>query len=159
MNLNSLPKIKKNSKKRVGQGHGSGRVKTAGRGTKGQKVKSKVPLFFEGGALPLKKRLPYLRGKGRNKGFNHKPLVVNLKHLSNLPKNFVVDLESLISKKIVKEDDARKFGIKILGDGEIANSLVIKLPISKKAAKKIEKDGGRVERDTPKFENATKNKY
>lgn len=147
MSLNSLPKIKKSSKKRLGQGHGSGRVKTAGRGTKGQKARNKVPLYFEGGALPLIKRLPFRRGKGRNKSIRRNPLIVNVKYLNGFVKNQVVDVESLIKKGIVKSDDAKQFGVKILGDGEINQSLVIKLPISKSAAKKIEKAGGRVERD------------
>lgn len=145
MNLNSLPKIKKNSKKRLGQGHGSGKVKTGGRGTKGQKSRNKVPLYFEGGALPLIKRLPYRRGKGRNKSFTKDPLIVNLKYLSKFSKNQTVDIEALIKNKIVKESDAKEFGVKILGDGEINQALVIKLPISKSAAKKIEKAGGKVE--------------
>lgn len=145
MDLNNLPKTHARSKKRLGQGHGSGRVKTSGRGTKGQKARGKVPQRFEGGALPLTKRLPYLRGKGRNKRFFKKSLVVNLKHLSNLPKNQVVDIESLIKLKIVKEDDAKRFGVKILGDGKIENPLIIKVPISKSAAKKIEKAGGKIE--------------
>lgn len=145
MGLNDLVKIKKNSKKRVGQGHGSGKVKTSGRGTKGQKSRNKVPLYFEGGALPLTKRLPYLRGKGRNRSFNKKPVIVNVKYLNGFSKNQVVDLESLIKGKIVKADDAREFGVKILGDGEIKQALIIKLPISKSASKKIEKAGGRIE--------------
>ncbi len=145
MNLNSLPKIKENSKKRLGQGHGSGKVKTSGRGTKGQKSRNKVPLYFEGGALPLIKRLPYRRGKGRNRKISQKPLVVNLKYLNKFSKNQVVDLETLIKNKIVKASDAEEFGVKILGDGEINQALVIKLPISKNAAKKIEKAGGKVE--------------
>lgn len=145
MDLNKLPKIKEKSKKRLGQGHGSGRVKTSGRGTKGQKSRGKVPQRFEGGALPLTKRLPYLRGKGRNKRFFKKSLVVNVKYLNNLPKNQVVDIESLIKFKIVKEDDAKKFGVKILGDGKVDNPLIIKVPISKSAAKKIEKAGGKIE--------------
>ena len=145
MSLNSLPKIKRRSKKRLGQGHGSGKVKTAGRGTKGQKSRNKVPLYFEGGALPLIKRLPFRRGKGRNKSFRNTPIVVNIKYLNNLPKNQVVEIDSLIKYGIVKADDAKEFGVKILGDGEINQSLIIKLPISKSAAKKIEKAGGRVE--------------
>jgi len=149
MSLNSLPKIKSKSKKRLGQGHGSGRVKTAGRGTKGQHARNKVPIHFEGGALPLTKRIPYLRGKGRNKSFRPTPLVVNVKFLNSLPKNSVVDLDLLIKNKIVNEADAKKFGVKILGDGEVAQGLVIKLPISNSAADKIEKAGGRVEIDTP----------
>lgn len=148
MNLNNMPKIKDNSKKRLGQGHGSGKVKTGGRGTKGQLARNKVPMYFEGGALPLIKRLPYRRGKGRNKSFNKKPLIVNVKYLNKLSKNEVVDIESLIKNKIVKDKDAKEFGVKILGDGEINQALVVKLPISKSAAKKIEKAGGRVERDS-----------
>lgn len=145
MALHDLVKVKARSKKRLGQGHGSGKVKTSGRGTKGQKARNHVPMYFEGGALPLIKRLPYRRGKGRNRGFGKQPLVVNLKYLNKFSKNETVDLEALIKAKIVKEDDAREFGVKILGDGEITQVLVIKLPISKGAAKKIEKVGGRVE--------------
>ena len=150
MALNNLPKITKRSKKRLGQGHGSGKVKTSGRGTKGQHARNTVPLHFEGGALPLTKRLPYLRGKGRNKSFRPVPMVVNVKYLEVFPKDSVVDLDSLIKNRIVKESDAREFGVKILGDGEIKQALIIKLPISKSAASKIEKAGGRIELDKPK---------
>lgn len=145
MALNNLQKITKRGKKRLGQGHGSGKVKTSGRGTKGQHARNTVPLFFEGGALPLTKRLPYLRGKGRNKSFRKTPLVINIKHLESFPKNSVIDLEFLIKSKIVKEMDAKEFGVKILGDGEINQPLTIKVPISKSATKKIEKAGGKIE--------------
>ncbi|MEK9207228.1 MAG: 50S ribosomal protein L15 [Patescibacteria group bacterium] len=146
MALHSLVKIKDNSKKRLGQGHGSGKVKTSGRGTKGQKARNKVPVYFEGGALPLIKRLPYRRGKGRNKSFRKTPLIVNIKYLNILPKNATVDIDTLVKARIVKEADAKELGVKILGDGEINQALVIKLPISEGAAKKIEKAGGRVEK-------------
>lgn len=145
MTLANLPKIKGKSKKRLGQGHGSGRVKTAGRGTKGQHARNKVPIHFEGGALPLTKRIPYLRGKGRNKSFRPTPLIVNLKYLDSLPKNSIVDLDLLIKNKIVKEADAKKFGVKILGDGDVTQAITVKLPISKSAATKIEKAGGKIE--------------
>ncbi len=145
MSLDKLVKIKKTKKRRLGQGHGSGRVKTSGRGTKGQKARGKISLSFEGGALPLIKRLPFTRGKGRNKRYSDKMLIVNIKYLNNLPKNQSVDLESLIKYKIVKEDDARRFGVKILGEGQLNQSLIVKLPTSKSAAKKIEKAGGKVE--------------
>lgn len=144
MELYSLTKITKRSQKRLGQGHGSGRGKTAGRGTKGQKARNKIPIDFEGGALPLIKRLPFLRGKGKNKAFR-KRIIVNLKALNFLKKNSIVDLETLIKNKIVKEKDARMFGVKILGDGEISIPLTIKLPISKSAALKVEKIGGKIE--------------
>jgi large subunit ribosomal protein L15 len=91
MKLENLPRITKSKKKRVGRGHGSGRGKTAGRGTRGQKARNKIPLYFEGGALPLTKRLPFLRGKSRNKSFRRKLLVVNLEALNFLKKNTVSD--------------------------------------------------------------------
>ncbi len=146
MQLNNLPKVTTKSKRRLGQGHGSGRVKTAGRGTKGQNARSSRALSFEGGALPLIKRLPFRRGKGKNKVFKNKPIVINLKFLNILKSGAVVDLKTLISHHIVDEKEAAIYGVKILGDGEIKNSLTIKLPISKKAAKKVEKAGGKIEK-------------
>ena len=148
MALHKLKKIKKSSKKRLGQGHGSGRGKTAGRGTKGQKARGKVPLTFEGGALSLIKRLPLRRGKGKNKVFKKKPLIINIKVLNLLKKNSVVDIDTLIKNRIVDEKDARMYGVKILGEGDLKIPLTVKLPISKGAANKIKKAGGRVERDT-----------
>lgn len=145
MNLSNLPKITEKGKKRLGRGHGSGRAKTSGRGTKGQKARGKIPLFFEGGALPLIKRLPFRRGKGKNKPLKKSCMVVNVKVLQVLPDNSVVDLVCLIKNKIVAEDDAKRFGVKILGEGNLSKSLIIKLPISSGARKKIEKAGGRVE--------------
>ena len=145
MALNKLKKIKKSEKKRLGQGHGSGRGKTAGRGTKGQKARGKISLSFEGGALPLIKRLPFRRGKGKNKVFKKKPLVINIKVLNLLKKDSVVDLQTLIKNRIVDEKDAKTYGVKILGEGDLKIPLTIKLPISKGAASKIKKAGGKVE--------------
>lgn len=145
MKLNNLGKITTKSKRRLGQGHGSGRVKTSGRGTKGQNARSKRSLSFEGGALPLIKRLPFRRGKGKNKLFKKKPIVINVKVLNLLKPGSVVDLKALISNNIVNEQEAKEYGVKILGDGVIKNSLIIKLPISKQAAEKIKKAGGKVE--------------
>lgn len=146
MNLNKLPALKKREKKRLGQGHGSGRGKTAGRGTKGQNARGKRPLSFEGGALPLIKRLPFRRGKGRNKVFKKKPLIVNVVALNLLPKNTTVDIKTLIAKHIVDEHDAKMYGVKILGDGKLTVPLIVMLPVSKGAAKKIEQAGGKVEK-------------
>src|SRR5438552_3990221 len=101
MNLSNLGKITTKKKKRVGLGHGSGRGKTAGRGTKGQKARGNVPLDFEGGALPLIKRLPFLRGKGRNKVFKKRQFTINVVRLNNLPKNAIVDIESFAKHKLV----------------------------------------------------------
>ena len=146
MKLNKLNKIGAKSKKRLGQGHGSGRVKTSGRGTKGQNARSKRALSFEGGALPLIKRLPFRRGKGKNKVFKKKPIVINVKVLNLLKEGTVVDLKALIAGNIIEEKEAKEYGVKILGDGEIKKPLIIKLPISKSAEEKIKKAGGRVER-------------
>jgi large subunit ribosomal protein L15 len=133
MNLGNLEKTTTKKKKRVGLGHGSGRGKTAGRGTKGQKARGDVPLDFEGGALPLIKRLPFLRGKGKNKPLQRDPFVINVGALNVFPKNTDVDLE-----------DARKNGVKILGDGDLKVALNVKLPVSKGAGDKIKKAGGQV---------------
>ncbi|MCL5019470.1 MAG: 50S ribosomal protein L15 [Patescibacteria group bacterium] len=145
MNINSLIKTTEKSKRRLGQGHGSGRVKTSGRGTKGQNARNKVPIYFEGGALPLIKRLPFRRGKGKNKLFKKKPIVINVKVLSLLGKDTVVDLKTLVKHNIVDEKEARIYGVKILGDGELKSALIIKLPISKNASEKVKKAGGKVE--------------
>lgn len=145
MDLSSLPKIKQKEKRRLGRGHGSGRGKTSGRGTKGQKARGKIPIFFEGGALPLIKRLPFRRGKGKNKSFKKRPLVVNVKALNFLPSASVVNLDTLIKNKIVVADDAKKYGVKILGEGILSKLLTIKLPISAGAREKVEKIGGKIE--------------
>ncbi len=145
MKLSSLKKITKKRQKRLGQGHGSGRGKTGGRGTKGQNAKGSRPLSFEGGALTLIKRLPFMRGKGKNKSFANGPIVVNVKALNLLKKDSIVDIKSLTENHIVDSESAKKYGIKILGDGKISVSLVVKLPVSKGAAKKILAAGGKVE--------------
>lgn len=147
MKLSSLPATTKKSAKRVGRGIASGRGKTAGRGTKGQKARGKLPIthpHFEGGQRPLFKRLPLRRGKGNPK-ISKKPIVVNLKALNILPKNSQVDLDLLVKSQIVGKDDAGKYGVKILGDGQLNIPLIIKLPTSKSAAQKIEKAGGKVQ--------------
>lgn len=150
MQLHSLVKVTAKSKRRLGQGHGSGRVKTSGRGTKGQNARSRRALSFEGGALPLIKRLPFRRGKGKNKVFKKSPIIINVKFLNILKTGSIVDLKTLIESHIVEEKEAFEYGVKILGDGELGKALIIKLPISNKAAKKIEKAGGKIELDTKK---------
>lgn len=144
MNLNKLEKITRKKKKRVGQGHGSGRGKTSGRGTKGQKARGKIPLTFEGGALPLIKRLPFRRGKGRNRVFAKKPVIVNVQALNLLPKNTTVDTALLVARHIVDAQDANIYGVKILGDGTLSIPLTVAVPLSKGARKKIEAAGGKV---------------
>lgn len=137
-----LLKITARSAKRLGRGQGSGKGKTSGRGTKGQNARGKLPIthpHFEGGQRILFKRLPYRRGKGNAK-VSKKPIIVNLSVLNLLPPIVTkVDLATLIKYKIVKEEDAKKYGVKILGNGQLSKSLTIDLPVSKKALSKITK--------------------
>lgn len=142
--LNELPRIISKGLRRGGQGHGTGRGKTAGRGTKGQKARNKVAPHFEGGALPLTKRLPFLRGKGRNKPLIAKPTPVNIASLAKLPANSVVDEKTLVQAGIVSEKEIALYGVKILGSGELTHALTVKVPTSKQAAEKIQKAGGNI---------------
>lgn len=145
MQLHSLPNTTRKSLRRLGRGHGTGRGKTAGRGTKGQKARRNIPLRFEGGALPLIKRLPFRRGKNRNKSFIAKPVALNVSALNTLPAKTLVNLEVLIKHKIVNADEVKKVGVKILGGGNLEKILTVKLPTSQGAKAKIEKAGGSVE--------------
>ncbi len=145
MNLTQLPAITEKRKKRLGQGHGSGRVKTSGRGTKGQKARNKVPLVSEGGALPLTKRLPFLRGKAKNKSLQMKKVILNVGQLNSLPKNSTVSIDSLAKHKLVDAKEAGLYGVKILGNGELTTPLKVTLSVSKSARDKITKAGGTVE--------------
>lgn len=146
MNLTNLEKTTIKKKKRIGLGHGSGRGKTAGRGTKGQLARNKPSLGHDGDSTPLIRRLPFLRGKGRNKSLQSAKLVVNLSALNVFIDKGIVDIESLAKHKLVRLKDAKANGVKILGDGDIKKSLTIKLPISKSAAQRIEKAGGTIEK-------------
>lgn len=145
MDLHGLPKTTTRAKRRLGQGHGSGRVKTSGRGQKGQKARGKIKLSFEGGALPLIKRMPFLRGKGRNYALKGKPEIITLSMLNVFAKDAVVDVEALVKQNLVKATDAEKYGVKVLADGTIEKALKVKLPTSRSAKEKIEKAGGSVE--------------
>jgi len=147
MKLNELPKITTKKKKIIGRGPGSGKGgHTVGRGHKGQKAREKIPLTFTGTKIKksLLKRLPLRRGKGKLKSLKPKPIIVNLKYLNLFKEGETVNLDSLIKKGIVKESEAKKFGVKILGEGEIKIPLKVALPCSKKAAQKIEKAGGEI---------------
>ncbi len=143
--LDNLQKITKKPYRRLGQGYGSGRAKTSGRGTKGQKARTKIPLSFEGGALPLIKRLPVLRGKGRNHSIKKDLYGVNVNLLNALPAKTVVDVDTLVKYNIISKDNMKRSrGIKILGNGDLTKSLTVKLPVSKGAKEKITAAGGSV---------------
>lgn len=147
MELSKLPKTAIRKKKRLGRGYGSGKGgHTVGRGAKGLKARGKLPLTFDGTKIKKSflKRLPLQRGKGKFKSLKPGPVVVNLKYLNLLPKGSEVDIKTLVKQRIVEEKEAKKYGVKILGDGELKVSLKVKLPCSKGAIKKIEKVGGKV---------------
>lgn len=141
MSIHNLVKTTHKKKKRIGLGYGSGRAKTSGRGTKGQKARGKIRLGFEGGQLPFIRRLPYKRGF---KSLSKKPLILNLNVFNYVKDGSEVTLENLVEWKIIPAD--WEHGVKILGDGELQKKIIIKgISCSKSATVKIEKMGGKVE--------------
>lgn len=134
------------TKKRLGRGFGSGKGgHTSSRGQKGQKSRGSIGLTFEGTKIKksLLKRLPLLRGRGHFKPKPSKPVIVNLKYLNLFPKGSVVDVEALIKNGIINLE-AKAFGVKILGEGELDRALSVALQVSKGAKAKIEKAGGKI---------------
>jgi large subunit ribosomal protein L15 len=137
--LTTLSKTVKRSKKRVGRGHGSGKVKTSGRGTKGQKSRGRIARGFEGGQLPLIKRLPLLRGKGKNKSMKKMSFPVPISRLNKLPAKTEVTLASLKKNHIIDEGVGR---VKIVGNGSLTVILDVKVPTTKSVKLAIKKIGG-----------------
>lgn len=144
MNLSELKPAagsKHSNEFRRGRGHGSGNGKTAGKGHKGQKARSGAPRpGFEGGQLPLYRRLP-------KRGFtniNSKDIVaIGLDRLNVFEDGTEVTVETLMEKGIVKNP---KDGVKILGNGELTKKLDVKVnAFSKSAAEKIQAVGGKAE--------------
>lgn len=134
------------SRKRLGRGPGSGWGKTSGKGQKGQKARSggAPPPLFEGGQLPLHRRVPKL------KGFKPRPkapvLAVNLQRLESSTLNDI-SIPTLIEAGIVKIKKSQKYyRLKVLGYGDISRPLTIQChAISEGAKVKVEKAGGKVE--------------
>lgn len=128
---------------RKGRGHGSGNGKTAGRGHKGQNARSGggVRPGFEGGQMPLYRRIP-------KRGFhciNHKEIVaINVSHLNVFEDGATIDIDALKSKGLVSNP---RDGVKILGNGELnIKNIVVKVNLfSKSAIEKIEAVGGKAE--------------
>lgn len=143
MNLATLPKTTEKPYRRIGRGHGSGRVKTSGRGTKGQKARENIGLRFAGSSLQASwiKRLPLLRGKGKNKGYREKVTAVNVKYLSLFKANSDVNMATLKTMKIIGEGVTRA---KVLGNAPLKIALNVQIPASSGAKKIIEKAGGKV---------------
>ena len=143
LSLSNLKKIKKRKSKRLGRGFGSGKGgHTVGRGTKGQKARGKVPAKFEGGQLPLIKRLPHKRGFKNPR--SKQPFALNISFFERFKSG-----SEISPKTLVKEGFLERFpkdGIKILGTGDLTKKLEFKgFLFSKSAKKKIEKVGGKVE--------------
>ncbi len=141
-NLHPAEGSKHSDNFRRGRGHGSGNGKTAGKGHKGQKARSGAPrIGFEGGQMPLYRRIPKRGFKNRN---TLDIVAINVSALENKFENGdVVDAESLLAKGVIK--NARD-GVKILGMGDLSKKLTVKaLAVSETAKEKIEAAGGSVE--------------
>ena len=145
MQLNNLTKINK-KKIRVGRGIGSGKGKTSSRGHKGQRSRSGVAIkSFEGGQMPLYRRLP----KRGFKSLNKKSIaILNLSKIQNIIEKFKNEIKNSLDLKILKEKNLinKKFlKLKILGSGEIKKNIEISAHFaSKQALSKIEKAGGKI---------------
>lgn len=132
----------KKASRRVGRGHGSGHGKTSGRGHKGQKARSGggVRPGFEGGQMPLQRRVPK---RGFNNIFAKKIIAINVGRLEVFEDGTVVDVQMLRDRGIVKNSFD---GIKILSNGELTKKLTVKVnAFSETAKQKIESVGGKAE--------------
>ena len=128
--------------KRIGRGHGSGHGKTAGKGHKGQWARSGggVRPGFEGGQMPLARRIPK---RGFNNIFAKVYEIVNVSDLEVFNDGVTVDAELLRAQGIIKKE---RDGIKVLGNGELTKNLTVKAAaFSASAKEKIEKAGGKAE--------------
>ena len=127
---------------RKGRGPGSGNGKTAGKGHKGQNARSGggVRPGFEGGQLPLYRKLPKRGFKNR---FAVNYAIVNVSALNKFEDGAVVDLEALLASKLVRKE---LDGVKVLGEGELTKKLTVKATVFSATAKeKIEAAGGKIE--------------
>jgi large subunit ribosomal protein L15 len=129
--------------KRVGRGPGSGWGKTAGVGSKGQKSRSggKVRPDFEGGQMPLARRLP--KGGFKNYLFKEHFNILNVRDLERFEANSVVDFETLKAEGLISKNSWK---LKLLGQGELKKPVTIKVnKASRSAVAKVEAAGGKVE--------------
>ncbi len=136
------------TEKRLGRGHGSGRGKTAGRGTKGQKARTggKIHRAFNGGQTRLSKRLPFVRGLGNsNTAFRDNYAVVNIAELEAFEANSQVTPETLAAQGLITLNESKGL-LKILGNGDVDRVLTIRAhKVSAGARTKIEAAGGTIE--------------
>ena len=149
MKLNSLNSKKAKSKKRLGRGIGSGKGKTSGRGHKGQKSRSGVAIkSFEGGQMPLYRRLPKRGFNSFNQQTKKSIAIINLSKLQEILKkkkillNEKLNLSTLQKSQLVKKKYNK---LKLLGKGDIKEKFNVEVNfISHSAKEKIEKLGGKV---------------
>ncbi len=146
-NLRPAPGSHK-AERRVGRGHGSGRGKTAGRGTKGQKARSggTIHRAFSGGQTRLSKRLPFVRGLGNsNTPFRDEYTIINVVDLDLFKASSQVNPETLVANRLMTPAQGRGL-IKVLGNGEIDRALTVKAhKFSASARAKIKAAGGSIE--------------
>ncbi len=135
------PGAKKNTK-RLGRGSGSGQGMTAGKGTKGQKSRSGggTPPWFEGGQMPLQRRVPK---RGFTNIFKKEFSIVNLGDLHNFPEGSEIGPLDLLGAGLLRKI---RYGVKLLGNGEITQPITVRVhKASASATRKIEAAGGKVE--------------
>ena len=147
-------KNSKKNRKRVGRGNGSGTGTFSGRGSKGQKQRGSVPFLFEGGQLPLIKRLPHMRGFTNIFRVENTP--VNLTILEEFRAGSDVTVEKLLEAGVVRKKNSR---VKILGTGELTKKLNVSAhAFSKSAKEKIEAAGGQTITPDPPAKAQTNDK-
>ncbi|OGQ85564.1 MAG: 50S ribosomal protein L15 [Deltaproteobacteria bacterium RIFOXYD12_FULL_56_24] len=140
-NLSPQPGSRK-PRKRIGRGLGSGHGKTATRGHKGHKARSGggIKIGFEGGQMPLQRRLPK---RGFNNIFKKVYTIINIQELERFAADSRVDRQALIAAGLVSKNDKL---VKILGNGELQHALTVAVDkVSSSARQKIEAVGGKVE--------------
>lgn len=143
MNLENIPTIEgaTHPTKRLGRGEGSGHGKTCGKGHKGQKSRSGggIPIGFEGGQMPLYRKLP--RRGFNNFNFKTRYQLVNLGQLEKLDGD-TVSRKTLTDAGLIRDNDE---GVKLLGDGEVSKAFTVTVDkVSKSAKSKIEAVGGSI---------------
>ncbi|GFH93812.1 50S ribosomal protein L15 [Lachnospiraceae bacterium] len=140
-NLRPAEGSRKSDNFRRGRGHGSGNGKTAGKGHKGQKARSGAPrIGFEGGQMPLYRRIPKRGFKNRN---TKEIVAINVSVLERFEDGATVDVQALMEAGVIKNP---RDGVKVLGNGELTKKLNVKVnAYSASAKEKIEALGGTAE--------------
>lgn len=135
--LNELPKVTTKKSRRLGRGYGSKKGgHTSSRGQKGQKSRSKVAIWFEGGQLPLIRRTPFIKGKLRFKSLNPTPVVIHADKLNVFKDGDKVTLESIAQTLGYDLKELKSRGVKVLNRGKLERKLELEVPASKSLSTK-----------------------